>query len=266
MPSCFCTITKPFWLLLLVLFSTVGGIVLYLTRSPETSPYASVTEALSVNGIPENFARAETVRKFVFPEDAGPHPDFQTEWWYYTGNLDDGAGHHFGYQLTFFRRAVAAEAPKRPSRWGTRQVYFAHFAVTDVAENRFYSFERFSRGSTGLAGARARPYSVWLENWRAFDREGKTHLVAQEKNVSLKLTLSPQKPIALHGDRGLSPKSLGKGNASYYYSQTRIETTGRIKIGSNSHQVQGSSWLDREWSTSTLGRNQSGWDWFSIQL
>ncbi|MCP4755224.1 MAG: carotenoid 1,2-hydratase, partial [Proteobacteria bacterium] len=120
--------------------------------------------------------------------------------------------------------------------------------------------------STGLAGARARPYSVWLENWRAFDRAGKTHLVAQEKNVSLKLTLSPQKPIALHGDQGLSPKSLEKGNASYYYSQTRIETTGRIKIGSNSHQVQGSSWLDREWSTSTLGRNQSGWDWFSIQL
>ncbi|MGD8590593.1 MAG: lipocalin family protein, partial [Chromatiales bacterium] len=28
----------------------------------------------------------------------------------------------------------------------------------------------------------------------------------------------------------------------------------------------GLAWLDREWSTSALGPDQAGWDWFSLQL
>ena len=37
-------------------------------------------------------------------------------------------------------------------------------------------------------------------------------------------------------------------------------------LNGESYAVTGLSWLDREWSTSALAENQSGWDWFSLQF
>jgi predicted secreted hydrolase len=70
----------------------------------------------------------------------------------------------------------------------------------------------------------------------------------------------------LQGDQGLSQKSPEAGNASYYYSLTRIESEGEIMLNGESYRVTGLSWLDREWSTSALADDQSGWDWFSLQF
>ncbi|MFQ5595954.1 MAG: lipocalin-like domain-containing protein, partial [Anaerolineae bacterium] len=180
----------------------------------------------------------------------------------------DGAQYrHFGYQLTFFRQALMPTAPERDSEWGTNQVYMAHFAVTDVAGGRFHNFERFSRGSAGLAGATGTPYHVWLESWLVEETSpGVVRLQASEGDVKLDLTLQPLKPPALHGQAGLSQKSSTPGNASYYYSQTRIETTGSVTVGGQSYAVRGSSWMDHEFGTSFLADNQVGWDWFSLQL
>jgi predicted secreted hydrolase len=215
------------------------------------------------------FERAFEPRDYLFPDDHGPHLGFQTEWWYYTGNLTTADGRQVGYQLTFFRRGLTPAAPERLSDFATNQVYFAHFAMTDVAANTHTSAERFSRGAAGLAGAVGRPFEVWLEDWRAeaLAPDGSAvHLVAQQGDLALDLNLRAAKPIVAHGNAGLSPKSGTPGNASYYLSYTRLDTTGEVRLGGETLAVTGQSWFDHEWSTSALGEGAVGWDWFSLQL
>ncbi len=215
------------------------------------------------------YARATAPRAFHFPVDHGPHPDFRTEWWYFTGNLRTGGGRRFGYELTFFRVALAPSGPERPSAWATRQVYLAHLALTDVDGGRFHYFERYARGALELAGAQADPFRVWLDDWqvRAPAAGGQPwRLRAAAGNVALDLTLESPRPPVLQGEQGLSRKSAAPGNASYYYSVTRFTTQGSVQLGVERFPVTGRSWLDREWSTSALANNESGWDWFALQL
>jgi predicted secreted hydrolase len=46
----------------------------------------------------------------------------------------------------------------------------------------------------------------------------------------------------------------------------RMGARGTVWIGEVPHEVHGSAWFDREWSTSVLSRGQVGWDWFALQL
>ena len=213
------------------------------------------------------FVRAYEPREFRFPEDDGPHPEFRTEWWYWTGNLRAADGRRFGYQLTFFRQSLAPGVSD--SAWRSGQLYFANFALTDVDGRRFHAFERFNRGAAGLAGTRAFPFAVWLDDWSvrvpvSGEITGPVELRAAEGDVSIALTLRAEKPRVLQGENGLSRKSASPGNASYYYSLTRIASEGSIRIGGETCAVRGTSWLDREWSTSVLDTNQAGWDWFAM--
>ena len=221
------------------------------------------------------FARATAPRRFSFPADLGPHPEFRTEWWYYTGNLETAAGRHFGFQLTFFRTALApppaggAAVAHDSSAWSTRQLYLAHFALTDTAGRRFHAWGRLEREALGLAGARANPFRVWLEDWSAAsDAPGglPVRLHAAEGGVALDLTLTSDKPVVLQGDRGLSRKGSEPGNASYYYSLSRLSARGTVSAGGETHPVSGLAWMDREWSTSALGPDLVGWDWVALQL
>lgn len=218
---------------------------------------------------PEGFQRAEKPLDWEFPKDLGPHPDYQTEWWYYTGNLESENGDRFGYQLTIFRRAVRPEIERveRDSAWAAEQIYMGHFAISDASAGKHYAFERFSRGAAGLAGAQSDPYQVWLENWQVSQlSEDQYLLTAELDGIGLDLILDDLKGPILHGEEGYSQKGPEKGNASHYYSQTRLETSGSIQTDSGSYQVSGLSWKDHEFSTSALSSNQVGWDWFSIQL
>ncbi len=225
----------------------------------------SPIEALTESGT-ERFERALEKRDFVFPADFSPHNEFQTEWWYYTGNLVDRSGRRFGYQLTFFRRALSPSGPDRESKWAAVQIYFAHFALSDIGGEEFHAYERWSRDSIGLAGADAEPFRVWVGNW-SVERDGDAFILrADDESAAIDLRLTPLKPVVLHGDNGLSQKSKEPGNASYYFSQTRLETAGTVSLKGNEFSVRGLSWLDREWSTSALGQEQEGWDWFSLQL
>ncbi len=239
-------------------------LMLVSCRPPAPPERASAIAAMAQTKGTEGFAKALKPRAFVFPADAGPHPEFQTEWWYYTGNLATPEGRRFGYQLTFFRRALTPTPIA--DAWRTNQIYFAHFTISDIAQQAFYPFERWSRGAAGLAGAQSPPYRVWLESWQAEQVGDRVRLRAAEADVSLDLYVQPVKPPALQGNRGLSQKSAGVGNASYYYSLSRMASTGTITIKGQPFAVKGSSWLDREWSTSGLSGQQSGWDWFSLQL
>lgn len=211
--------------------------------------------------------QAEPGRVLRFPADHASHPDYRIEWWYYTGNLVASDGRRFGYQVTFFRIGVDP-APANPSRWTVRDLYMAHVAVTDVARGRHLHDERLSRAGIGWAGAETGRYRVWIEDWMA-TLEGRGHRLraaAVQPSFALDLLLEEGKPPVLHGEAGFSQKGSATGNASHYYSLTRMPTRGTITIDGQRVSVEGSSWMDHEFGTSFLEPAQVGWDWFSIQL
>lgn len=237
-------------------------------RPAEPRASLSVSEALG-SPAAQGFARAVQPYQFRFPLDHGPHPDYAAEWWYYTGNLRSAEGRQFGFQLTFFRFGLTPTPAVRASDWATSNIYMAHFTVTDVASGQFYAFERLSRGAAGLAGAQGDPFQVWLEDWRA-DGQGPDgtpmRLQARQDDIAIDLILQAGKQPVLQGDQGLSQKSAEVGNASYYYSLTRMPASGSVQTPAGTFAVTGLAWMDREWSTSALAANQIGWDWFALQL
>lgn len=221
----------------------------------------------------EDFSKVVEKRKFVFPDDHGPHPEFRTEWWYFTGNLVSDDGKEFGYQFTIFRTALSKEKSERNSEWNSNQIYMAHFAVTDIDGNKFYFDERFSREGNNLAGAQINPFKVWVEDWQIIQTEDKATfdlpiitVKAKSEKAEIDFKLESVKFFVLQGDEGLSQKGKQPGNASYYYSYTRLETEGKIFLEGKEFSVNGFSWMDREWSTSALSEDQKGWDWFALQL
>jgi len=255
----------------LIIAAVIVGVVL-LNRNKTNERVVSANTDLLPNFITDDsgFKRAVGPYAWNFPEDHGPHLGFQTEWWYYTGNLSTEAGRRFGYQFTIFRRAITPDSVTSESEWRSNQLYLAHFTVTDVEGRQFYQAQRFSRASADLAGATTDPrYRVWLEDWeiRALDQEAsQTHLTAGTDTFEINLTLNQAKPPALQGDRGLSPKSDVTDNASYYYSLSRLITEGTMTINHEMYQVRGTTWMDHEFSTSALGADAQGWDWFGLHL
>lgn len=220
----------------------------------------------------DGFARATEPRELVFPADHGSHPEFRTEWWYFTGNLATAQGRHFGFELTFFRYAIAPVAPRPAgaSAWRTDQVWMAHFAITDTQGKRFIARERLTREALGLAGASADPLHVWVEDW-AVTGEGRgdalrVDLAARDDASALSLRLVSTVPHVAQGERGLDAKGPGRGNASLYYSVPRLAAEGQVTVGGESFDVTGVAWLDREWSTSALEPGTVGWDWFALHL
>lgn len=220
----------------------------------------------------DGFARATAPRDFTFPGDHGSHPEFRTEWWYFTGNLTTETGRHFGFELTFFRYALAPPAarPVGTSSWRTEQLWMAHFALTDSANGRFTARERLTRGALGLAGAEADPLHVWVKDWSAVgvevDGGVSLRLDAQDDDIAFALNLTATAPPVAQGNGGLDTKGEGIGNASYYYSIPRLAAQGDVTIGGESFSVAGLAWLDREWSTSSLEPGTAGWDWFALHL
>lgn len=240
----------------------------WTAKSPRLDATLSTASVLA-GADTAGYARAVTPRPFSFPRDHGPHPEFRSEWWYFTGNLAAADGRRFGYQLTIFRSALSPRSIQRASPWATRQAYMAHFALTDAGAGRFHAFDRFERGALGLAGARAAPFRVWLDAWdvRAIGATSfPVRLSASEQGVSVDFRIERGKPPVPEGDAGLSRKGPAPGDASYYYSLTRMPTRGIVRVAGDSFRVSGESWMDREWSTSALGPDDIGWDWFALQL
>ena len=220
---------------------------------------------------PEPWQRAIGSWSWMFPRDHGAHPNFKTEWWYFTGNLQDAqqgaSARKFGYQLTLFRQGIQFTPAQPTSRWTVRDFYFGHFTISDLATNQFHVAERVSRGALGEAKAAPDHMDVALGPWTIQQDAGEQiHLAANEPDMAINFEEHPLKPLVLEGVGGLSRKADGVGEASYYYSYPRLATTGRLRVGGKDYTVSGLSWFDHEFSTSSLGKDQVGWDWFCIQL
>ena len=213
----------------------------------------------------EEFEQALPGKVFSFPHDHYAHPEFRTEWWYYTGHLHTRDQRTFGYQITFFRTGLRRQRSQK-SRWAIKAVYFAHLALTDENAKAFAFQEKISRGALGQAGADTDRLHVWINNW-SLKGEGKDHLLdAHDSTMALHLRLTPLKPPVVNGIDGVSQKAEGRGYASHYYSITRMSTQGELTLRGETFTVQGLSWMDHEFGSNQLREYQVGWDWFSIQL
>ncbi len=250
-----CNLAKTFYVLL--------PVILFVLLLPNSNLFG------------QDFKRALPGKVYSFPQDHFSHPEFKTEWWYYSGHLQtpDQDKKSYSYHLTFFRTGLRREKKNPGSRWSVQDLYFAHLALTDKSKKNFEYREKVSRGSLGEAGAL--PYTdhnafrVWIENWSV---EGKGSamqdhfLKAGDRDFGIELTLTPEKRPAIHGRNGISQKAEGEGHASHYYSISRLKTGGKIFLRGKEVPVQGISWMDHEFGSNQLREDQVGWDWFSIQL
>lgn len=202
---------------------------------------------------------------YEFPRDHFNHPAYQTEWWYYTGNITSADGRRFGFELTFFREGASRD-PAKSSTWDVRDIYLAHFALSDLDGGRFYHAERINRAGPGLAGIDLDRQRIWNGNWFSQWNGEDQELRALDEHFSISLVLHPKKPPVIHGENGVSQKAAGAGQASHYISFTRLDTNGNIGLNGATFRVSGLSWMDHEFFTNQLAPDQAGWDWLSLQL
>ncbi|HKB78175.1 MAG TPA: lipocalin-like domain-containing protein [Thermoanaerobaculia bacterium] len=227
--------------------------------------FFAVLALRAASGAPQggDFRPALPGYDFQFPRDHGMHEEYRTEWWYYTGHLTAENGHRYGFEVTFFRVGVTPPGVPSRTRWDLHDLALAHFAVTDLAAQKFRYAEKLNRASPFTASFAAGYLDVFNEGWSVRTLpDGGWHLVAADGTDALDLTLRSQKPPAVHGENGISVKAEGVGSASHYYSMTRLEVTGTI----DRQRCRGLAWMDHEFGSSNLRENQQGWDWFCVQF
>lgn len=216
-----------------------------------------------------DFAPVVPGRACDFPGDHGAHPEFKTEWWYFTGHLRSKEGRNFGFQWTVFRSAL--RPPGKPvtagsSAWRAEQVFLGHLALSDLDNKTFIFEENAARAALGMAGAEEGSFKVWLPGFSAESREGEWVLQAEGQDLGLLLRLPIPQEALLHGDGGYSPKSEEVGRASYYYSITKLMGYGLLRLQGQTFEVSGEAWMDHEFGSGQLSESQSGWDWMGLPL
>jgi len=244
---------RPVWLRSILLTGLVFGFFLVMS-----SAYGEEKA--------QDFRRALPGYVYQFPQDHAAHPEFRTEWWYYTGHLNTTNNQQFGFQLTFFRHALRPPTAESQSRWALDTLYFVHFAITDEERDKHRFQEKVSRGALNMAGADPALYRVWLGEWEVRLEEGIHKLKAGGEDMGLDLTLVPIKYPVVHGKNGVSQKAVGEGYASHYYSLTSLRGKGVLHWRGKTYDVSGIAWMDHEFGSNQLRDYQVGWDWFSVQL
>ncbi|HEX8649365.1 MAG TPA: lipocalin family protein [Pyrinomonadaceae bacterium] len=204
------------------------------------------------------------------PRDLYAHKEAQTEWWYYTGHMHTLSGRRFGFELVFFKRRTDLDRfGVVPLRLIGNPLYLAHFAITDEARGRFrYEHRKSAGGVFDLpAQASARHYYLKLGNWTVREAHG-AHILRATLGDDLifEASLKSLKPAALNGHEGVGVSFKDEGEASRYFSFTRMEAEGQITWHGTTEQFTGAAWMDREFGTWRTTENQKGWDWFSVQL
>lgn len=212
-------------------------------------------------------------RPLVFPRDHGTHNDTRTEWWYLTGHAKDTAGRDFGFQITFFRSRVDGTGAL-PGRLAARHLLFAHAAITDVKNGRLLHDQRIARWNgeppvrtERAVFASAEDTHVSIRDWwlrRGSDGRYTTRAAGDELEIDLEAT--PRQTWLLQGDKGFSRKGPEPSQASFYVSHPQLAVRGTLGVQGQRFAVQGTAWLDHEWSEALMHPDAVGWDWFGMNL
>lgn len=275
---------------LLAALASLGGSACALARSgTRRDELAQLRSTAPLDVRPAPATPPRVLPPVRFPDDEGPH-DVLAEWWYYTGHLfleNDGSRDadgpaQYGFELVFFR-GVRGDRPPG---------YAAHFAVTDIGRRRFTYDQRQDIALREAASPRGpvvdgdverpRPpglvalvpagggFDLAMGDWWLRGAHGRDRLRARMPGgtYAIDLSLHALKPPALHlGVPPLEPGliSFGPAGYSYYYSRTRMETTGTLLVDGATHRVRGTSWMDHQWGD-FLVLAGGGWDWFAVTL
>jgi len=258
-----------------------------LTVVPTVASTVTSTITSTVTStIASSWLSAQPDFQWHFPRDHWSHPGFKVEWWYFTGQVesDDDATQRFGFQLTFFRVGLLPEAPALDSQWATSDLVMGHAAITDLKAGEHVFSEVLYRAVPLLGGFGTFPDTLlaWSRapagtdaEWQLSYVDGRFALRARDdqRGLALDLVLRPAHPVIFQGPGGYSRKSAqqqgsgGDAAASMYFSYPRLSVTGTLgRSDASLHKVTGTAWMDHEFSTSQLGAEQMGWDWFSLQL
>jgi len=204
-------------------------------------------------------------KTLVFPRDHGAHPDFRTEWWYITGWVKDGKGNDFGVQVTFFRTRPGIQEGNT-SAFAPKQILFAHAALADPRSGALLHDQRAAREGLGLAVAKDGNTDVRIDDWwlRLVGDIYTARIVSRGFEIALEFRATG--PILLEGDGGYSRKGPQAAQASYYYSRPQLAVSGEITISNARTRVEGTAWLDHEWSSEYLAQAAVGWDWTGVNF
>ena len=200
------------------------------------------------------------------PRDHGSHDAFRTEWWYFTGWLDQAGGPPLGFQVTFFRSRPDTD-PANPSAFAPRQILFAHAALSDPATGRLLHDQRAARAGFGIAAAARGDARVALLDWSLRRLpDGRFRARTPAKEFALDLVFAPGQPAMVNGQGGYSRKGARPEQASYYYSVPQLAVGGSVVRRGKRVRITGQAWLDREWSSTLLDARAVGWDWTGINF
>jgi predicted secreted hydrolase len=235
-------------------------------RSAAQDLVGSLANALT--GEPETLRDGTEHDAVTLPRDLAAHKDAQTEWWYYTGHAETASGREFGFELVFFKRRTDLDSFSIvPLRLLGNPFYFAHFAITDLADRKFrYSHRKSANGLLDIPAAMSEShYHLRIGDW-SIREAGGSHILRStiDDDLVFEATLTPQKAVVLNGRNGVSFKD--EGEASRYFSYTRMQLEGDLTVDGDVEHFTGSAWMDREFGTWKPTENQKGWDWFSVQL
>lgn len=211
------------------------------------------------------------------PQDDGAHQRL-TEWWYYTGHLQDtSTGDRYGFEFVIFR----AERGGFPVTWAS------HLAITDESHDAFHYAQRSVVGpavnqlpagapafSLLLGADPTDPATLGRPAWMMQGASGTDHLQARLSaaeavaagsagGLGLDLALTAAKPAVLEGGSGWI--DFGPAGGSYYYSRTDLLATGSIVVGGHTLKVDGTAWFDHQWGD-FIAVGGGGWDWFAVNL
>ncbi|WP_084360653.1 lipocalin-like domain-containing protein [Hydrogenophaga palleronii] len=213
-------------------------------------------------------------RPLVFPRDHGSHNQTRTEWWYLTGQASTAQGRRFGFQVTFFRSRVD-EAQDLRSRLAARQLLFAHAAITDVQSGELRHDQRIARWNGEPPEVRERGVFASTEDTHVVLRDwslqrhadgGYSTRVAGSSELAIVLRAQATQAWLLQGAQGFSRKGPDPSQASFYVSQPQLQVQGTLGVKGERFEVQGTAWLDHEWSEAILHPEAVGWDWIGMNL
>jgi predicted secreted hydrolase len=211
-----------------------------------------------------------------FPRDHGAHPEFRTEWWYVTGNLNtkgSSDAETIGFQLTFFRSAVGQLGPGR-NRFEAKQVLIGHVAIAQRSRGQLLHEQIVHRlGFESITSMSETDCDLKIRSWqlkRSGQGEERYQASVETDQMSLSLLLYPQGPARAQGEKGFSQKGPSARQASYYYSRPQLKVDAQLTLKSSplkrQQALSGSAWMDHEWSNEVLSEEAAGWDWMGLNF
>lgn len=224
--------------------------------------------ALAETGPQRVYAQPNADLLPTLPRDHGAHPAFRTEWWYYTGWFESPElGEPLGVQITFFRSAPNVNV-LNPSAFAPKQLLFAHAAVAMPSAEKLKHDQIIRRAGSGgalIQTTSQQVLNIQMPGWQLQTAQGaQWQCKIQTPQLTIDLRMEQTQAPWMQGQGGYSQKGPKPEQSSYYITLPHMRSSGTIRVDGKTLPVQGTFWMDHEWSSTVLAPNAQGWDWVGL--